>query len=332
VYLSTQNKFARPKMRIHFYAIFVGVFLLTSCDSENKMKVTIESRVSLDQVPSASGIEFINNKFWVIGDNSPWLFEFNDKLILLNKYQIFSIDSMEGETIPKKNKHDYEAMTSLLWEGDSAMFIFGSGSKSPDRNSGKLIQFGATKRVTNFDLTKLYELIRIESKLEEDEFNLEAAAVLGENIFLFNRGKNKLISLKINDLSLFLKGEKDKVKLKVITIDLPNIDGIQAGFSGAFGDEKYNRMIFTASVENTANWIDDGAILGSFVGIINIDELYNHFEPICQLLKNKQNDILPIKVESITQKYLDKDKLSCIIVTDSDGHSSELLELEIRID
>ena len=246
-------------MRIHVYAIFVGVFLLTSCDSGNKMNITIESRILLDQVPSASGIEFINNKFWVIGDNSPWLFELNDKLILLNKYQIFSTDSMEGETIPKKNKHDYEAMTSLLWEGNSALFIFGSGSKSPERNSGKLIQFGATNHVTNFDLTKLYELIREESKLEEDELNLEAAAVLGESIYLFNRGKNKLISLKIKDLSLFLKGEAEKIKLKVITIDLPNIDGIQAGFSGAFGDEKYNRIIFTASVENTANWIDDGA-------------------------------------------------------------------------
>jgi hypothetical protein len=319
-------------MRIHFYAIFVGVFLLTSCDSENKMNITIESRILLDQVPSASGIEFINNKFWVIGDNSPWLFELNDKLILLNKYQIFSTDSMEGETIPKKNKHDYEAMTSLLWEGNSALFIFGSGSKSPERNSGKLIQFGATNHVTNFDLTKLYELIREESKLEEDELNLEAAAVLGESIYLFNRGKNKLISLKIKDLSLFLKGETEKIKLKVITIDLPNIDGIQAGFSGAFGDEKYNRIIFTASVENTANWIDDGAILGSFVGILNVDELYNHFEPICQLLKNKQNDVLPIKVESITQKYTEKGKLNCVAVTDSDGQSSELLELEIRID
>ena len=73
-------------MKSHFYAIFVGLILFTSCVSENKMKITIESRKLLEQIPSASGIEFMDNKFWIVGDNSPWLFELNQDFYIQNSY------------------------------------------------------------------------------------------------------------------------------------------------------------------------------------------------------------------------------------------------------
>lgn len=293
------------------------------------MKLNIIDRLMLEQIPSASGIEHLNDHFWIIGDNSPWLFELTEQFIVVNRYKIFSTDSLENNVIPKKRKHDFEAMTAMVWEGDSALFIFGSGSKSPDRNNGKLIQLGSKLKETNFDLTELYGWIREEAKLEEEDLNIEAAAVLGKKLYLFNRGKNKLLVMDQKDFIRYLKGEKQQLKIKSFTIDLPNIEGTESGFSGATADELHNRLIFTASVENTSNWIDDGAVLGSFIGMIDVDKLHNHYMPLCeQITQNNEN--LLVKVESITIRTSTQEILNCLLVTDSDGGKSELIEISMK--
>lgn len=312
-----------------FIACF-GIFLFSACNSENAMEIEIVDRFELEQIPSASGIEKVDDRYFAIGDNSPWLFELHSNYFILNKYLISSKDSIEGQVIPKKWKADFEAMTLMKWEADSALFIFGSGSKSPQRNAGMLIKLEGKLQLTKFDLTAFYEILKEEAKLTEEEINIEAAAVLGPRLYLFNRGKNKIISMKTADFHRFLTGKKDKIKLKVVSIELPIIDGIQAGFSGACADETFNRIIFTASVENTTNTIDDGEVLGSFVGILNKKELVQHFEPECELL-TQLDETISIKAESITLKESTKKSLTCVIVTDSDGLASEVLEIKVKL-
>jgi hypothetical protein len=316
-------------MKALFWNITVAFFILTACNSEKDMKLSIIDRMMLDQIPSASGIEHLNGHFWVIGDNSPWLFELTEQFIVVNRYKIFSTDSLENNVIPKKRKHDFEAMTGMIWEGDSALFIFGSGSKAPDRNSGKLIQLGSKLKETKFDLTEFYSWIKEEAKLNDEDLNIEAAAVLGKKLYLFNRGKNNLLVMDKEDFYHYLTGEKQHFKIKSYTIDLPNIEGTESGFSGATADEENNRLIFTASVENTANWIADGAVLGSFVGTIDVDKLHNHYVPTYEQIKQNNEDLL-IKVESITIRSATQDQLDCILVTDSDGGNSELIEITLK--
>lgn len=316
-------------MKSHFYAIFVGLILFTSCVSENKMKITIESSKLLEQIPSASGIEFMDNKFWIVGDNSPWLFELNQDFYIQNKYAIYSMKELENDILPKNKKHDFEALTSIMWENDSALFIFGSGSKLEQRNYGRLIQFGLEPSVTEFDLVDFYAKIKDEAKLDDDEFNLEAATIIDDKLYLLNRGKNKVISMKTADFISFLLKDKEKLKMKVTNIDLPSIDGVQAGFSGASADVLNGNLIFTASVENTSDWINDGAVLGSYIGVIEIDKLRDHYIPHFSLLtKNGVADHL--KVESIAVVSSVNKTLKCVIVTDSDGGNSELLNITIE--
>lgn len=308
----------------------LGLLLFSACNSENSMEIEIMDRFELEQIPSASGIEKVDDRYYVIGDNSPWLFELHSNYFILNKYQISSKDSIEGNIIPKKWKSDFEAMTSLEWEGEKALFIFGSGSKSPQRNSGMLIKLEDKLQLRNYDLTPLYELIMEEAKLSPEELNIEAAVVLGPRLYLLNRWDNKIISMKTSDFQKFINNEKDNIKIKVVSIDLPEIDGIDAGFSGACADEKFNRIIFTASVENTTNTIDDGAVLGSFIGVLDKKELVQHFQPECELL-TQYDETLTVKVESISLKESIKKSLNCVIVTDSDGMASEVLELKVKL-
>jgi hypothetical protein len=294
------------------------------------MKATVQKRIALEKIPSASGIEYMNHNFFIIGDNSPWLFELDANFQLNRQYEIFSTNDLENNVIPKPKKHDFEAMTSIKWSGDSALFLFGSGSKSPERNSGLLIRFNLQFNAVNYDLTNLYTQIKEKAKLKDEELNLEAAALLNETIYLFNRGENKLISIKQRDLEEYLTGANSSIKIKVTTIDLPEINGIKAGFSGATADPKNNRLVFTASVENTDNWINDGAVLGSFIGYIEIEKLHPHYKPKNCLITEKENT-LEIKVESIELLSSDKKEFKCVVVTDSDGGSSELLQLDVTL-
>lgn len=316
------------RMRNFIGCFILGIFILSACNSGNNMTIKITDRFSLDQIPSASGIEYLDSKYWIIGDNSPWLYEVDDKLSVLKKHVIFSVESIENGVIPKKVKHDFEAMTSMVWDGDSVLFIFGSGSKAPHRNQGLLVRLVDPVKLTKFDLSNFYELILEKAKLKEDELNIEAAAVMDEKLYLFNRGKNKLIIVKIKDFQNYILGKKDEIKIKVQTIDLPQVDGIQAGFSGATADEKHHRLLFTASVENTSNWVDDGAVLGSFVGVIDVAKLHYHYVPKCELLTEGENT-LPLKAESISVKFAEKKHVKCLLVTDSDGGESEALEIDL---
>ena len=317
---------------VNFPAIFATI-LLFACESGEKMNASLENSVTLYDIPSASGIEFLDGKYWLIGDNSPWLFGVNDAFEFAEKHSIFSMDFTENGTIPKSKKHDFEAMTALNWEGDSALFIFGSGSKT-NRFQGVLVKMNNALRPSiatqKFDLTDFYSKIQEKAKLKEGELNIEAAAVLGDHLFLFNRGKNKLISLKVKHFIDYLSGTRETIKIKVKTIDLPEIDGIRAGFSGATADEKFQRIVFTASVENTADWVADGEVLGSFIGVLDLHSLKNHAAPKCVLIKNKQ-EILPIKAESIALQKSSENSFRCLVVTDSDGGKSELLKLKVQL-
>lgn len=328
VLLSIHTIFKR--MRKSLFIVAIGVFILSSCQMNDSMQINIKEKMLLSQIPSASGVEYLNEKFWIIGDDSPWLFELDKKLNLQNRYAIFSQNKLLNNILPKKDKPDFEAITSIVWDGDSALFIFGSGSKSPERDKGVLVKIKKNLKSNKYDLSKFYKLLRQKVKLSEDEFNIEAAVIYAENLILFNRGKNKIILLRVSDFKDYITGINEKIKIKSFSIDLPEINGVRAGFSGATADLKNKRIVFTASVENTSNWIDDGERMGSFIGLIDITKLHQHYVPKTEIIK-ENNEVLPIKVESISITHSVKNKFNCIVVTDNDGGVSEIFKLEVNL-
>jgi hypothetical protein len=308
--------------------IFLFSILFVGCESAKPMKVSTIKRLELKDVPSASGIEHGNGFYWIIGDNSPYLFQLDQNFNLLGKVTLEKLDHAVDGVIPKLKKVDLEAILSMKWKVDSVLFLFGSGSKLPDRAAGWKINMHNPAIQERIDLLSFYELLMEETKLKENELNIEAAVELDGKIYLLNRGKNKLISIKTEHFIEFIEGQRDDLKIKTYTIDLPKVDGIEAGFSGAAVDIHNKRIIFTASVENTSDWINDGQVLGSFIGIIEIDQLENHYHPSTVLIAENEETLI-LKVESIALKYQEGNTYDCILVTDSDGGKSELLELTI---
>lgn len=308
----------------------IGI-LIVGCAGKNNMEAKIVSRIDLVGIPSASGIEFLHGHYYVIGDNSPSLYLLDSSFHLEKSIPVSTKDVLEDGVVPKATKKDLEAMCGYSDGNDSVILILGSGSKSPVRDHAKLIRFqGDVPIVEEYDLFSFYMHVKERSKLSDDAFNIEAAAVLDDRLYLFNRGENKIIDCSLPKFMEHLKGEidADEVKIKVTKIDLPLIKGIEAGFSGACTDSQNDRILFTASVENTANWIDDGQVLGSFIGVLDPDKLSDHITPTAIEIKEDGN-ILPIKVESIAIYESNEGSVKCVLVTDSDGGVSELLDVTI---
>lgn len=287
----------------------------------------ILSQQVLESVYSASGITPFDSGYLVVGDNSPHLFELQENLTNLRFHPIPEWEVFQNEVIPKPIKPDFEAIETVSVNGKDEIWIFGSGSLSPTRDHMLRIW----KEVGNFvikkkDLTDLYADLRQTPELAGSYLNIEALAILNEQMLLFNRGKNLVWHFHFPDFCAFLNENTSLPKFETQEMELPTIRNHTAQITGACFSNTGASLLLTATVENTNNPIDDGEVLGSFVGQMKVkNSNFNskiHWEPIV-----KHDVFLPLKVESICPKNGTDD--TYLLVTDSDGGPSELLVIQL---
>ncbi len=302
------------------------VLFLFSAFEKGTESLKILKREELKNVPSASGITKVGNSFYVVGDNSPMLFKLN------NRYQIEEEIRLipDSEPImPKKIKEDFEAIETIVWNNQKQILVFGSGSKSPQRDVLYRYFLDNTTRFEKHNLTEFYNHLIDKTILDKKSINIEGVAVSGNQMILLNRDKNLVMVFELDDFMNYITKGGALPNPKTFQIKLPKLKEMQAEFSGAVFLPNEQKICFTASVENKDNTIDDGAIFGSYVGILDLSKLANNYEPTCILIK--QNGETPkIKVESVeVLKYSKKQSATLVLVTDSDGGISEVLEAEI---
>lgn len=292
------------------------------------MKLFVQHRQVLSGIPSASGIAEVGDSLYVIGDNSAWLYQLNkhyevtDKIVLLEGI----IDSI----LPKASKPDFEAMTTIQNDGEVELLIFGSGSKSPERDVIARVRLKDSIQTNVYDATAFYDALRSSTHLDAKSINIEAAATIGNALYLFNREHNLLLEYSIKDVLGFLQGFNDLPTYNLYRINLPQLHGLNAKFSGASDVPGTKQLVFTASVEDTPNTYDDGEVIGSYIGIIDIEDLKDGYQPICHLITDKLKPIA-IKVESVEiLETTSPNELKLVFVTDSDGGESELLVAKLK--
>lgn len=302
--------------------------MAAGCAEEPAMDVSVMSRQVLRDVKSASGLEVMDKTLYVIGDNSPWLYKINNLYKVEGRQPIAPVEGLADGVIPKSNKPDFEAMAIAEKANGKEFFIFGSGSKSPQRD--KMITVSLENgEVKSYSLEPFYKKLKETAHLTDESLNIEGAIVKDGELFLFNRGENLILKYELEDLEDYLAGNRDTPSPEVFLIELPEIKGIKAGFSGAALVPGEDKALFTASVEDTEDWIKDGEVLGSFVGMIPLKRLKNGLRPDCVRLADNGKP-LNIKVESLAVFYPTlHDDLRLLLVTDSDGGDSELLEANL---
>lgn len=298
------------------------------------MKITLLQIHTLADIPSASGIEQLESQYYLIGDNTQYLFVLSENWELQTKHPLFTPKKLQNGVIPKKHKPDLEAMTLLKWEDENKLLILGSGSRPTLREKAYWIDLQDFSKIEEFDLAPIYANIRASLALQSHEkLNIEAICASEENLFLLQRGnisgKNALLVYDKYEFISFLNGISAILpQATIYYYDLPEIKGIKAGFSGAVFIAHSQQILFTASVEDTDNEIDDGKILGSFVGLIELKS--PNQVPKTALLEHEGNTFLG-KIESITCMQIIDNHLIAVAVTDSDGGASMLVRLDIQL-
>ncbi|NJW54872.1 DUF6929 family protein, partial [Salinimicrobium oceani] len=120
-------------------------------------------------------------------------------------------------------------------------------------------------------ISAFYEKLKELDVFRDSEFNIEAAAEYHGQFFLFNRKKNVVIKFKYEDFVAHIENDAPPPEVFVAEVTLPEINGLEAGFSGATAFPNMPFLIFTASVEDTDNAYDDGDVLGSFIGVLDME-------------------------------------------------------------
>jgi len=260
-------------------------------------KFTLEILLHIIGVGSASGLIYNNNALLLIGDSSGFLYEYKIDDNDLKKHQLMENPT---ENIAKKDKIDFEAVAY----NDNDLYIFGSGS-GKNRNQMVEINTKSNDTIAKTDLTNLYTSMQDFGKVKEAQFNIEGAIYDGTNFLLFNRGNGK-----DNRNVIFTIGGKNLINdFTILSNDfkLPKINGFQSGFSDAIlvGDKIY----FMATAENSKSTTEDGRILGTLIGRIDVNTMKIDFT-------KKISDTQ--KFEGITLFSQDKKTISFLLCEDND--------------
>lgn len=295
------------------------------------MVAQIIKKQILKNIPSASGIEVIEDDIYVIGDDSPYLFVLNKHLKPVRKILLTSQYKHIKGKIPKPQKPDLEALASFNIGGEKVILILGSGSVREKRDKAFIVEPGEKDIVNEYSLIHLYDFLRKHPEIVKDRMlNIEAATVVDNFIYLFQRGNvtgtNVMIEFPLYSFIHFLQNKNNPApKIKIFPFNFEKFHDLIPGFSGATCIPGQKEIIYTAALEDTQDEWYDGEVFESFIGIISKD--HKDFKSTVIL---ESGEPYKGKVESVA--VLDQKEngtLELLAVTDSDGGASEMLLIEL---
>jgi len=317
-------------------AIVISLTMVSCSNSGevNSIKTKVTKHKYFPHLASASGIEFVDGKIYIVGDDSPYLFQLDEDWNIIDKQKISGIDLIVNGRTPKKLKADFESMAYLKEDGEDKLLILSSGSKRTKRDTAFLIPLSGNGKLIKKNMRPIFNSIKQEAGLKpENKINIEGLAFSNNKVYLLHRGNisgNFIVEIEREPLLSFIKSETNLLpEVKAHPFNLPNDKGIAAGFSGTCILAEYSGMLFTASLENTNNEIEDGAVSGSYIGFISFSKM-NKGNFVIQLLTENGNT-LQKKQEGITVKSIEGNKITVLSVCDNDDGSSDLFEIEIEI-
>jgi len=260
-------------------------------------KFQLSVLLKIKGIGSASGLLYHKDKLYIISDNSTFLYEYSLTEEKLNK---IALVENPQDNLSKKDKFDFEVITLH----NNELHIFGSGS-TENRNF-KFIYDTTSTTVVIEDLKSLYQNIKSNLNITDEELNIEGAFFGNEKLYLFQRGngansKNGVIIL-------------DKT-IEFIPIVLPKIKHVEATFTDAILIE--NKIYFLAAAEDTTSTYEDGEVLGSIIGCIDFKTLKLDFT---YQISNKN------KIEGLTLHKKTATHIELLLCEDND---TDILDTDI---
>ena len=254
---------------------------------------------------SASGLLFQNNTILAIGDNSSYLYEYQTETAKLQRHPLAE---NAQENTPKAFKPDFEAITQYA----DSIYIFGSGS-TENRNFMVQVDSKTKEVIKTQELTDLYLTMQSFAKIAPEDFNIEGVIYNGETWFFFNRGNGKTGK----NIVFTVEGKNLVNEFQIISNEykLPKIKGVRTSFTDAILVE--DKIYFLASAENSNSTYDDGEVLGSIIGRIDVKKMKIDFT-------QKISDTH--KFEGLTLYKKSSNEIEFLLCEDND---TEVLEADI---
>ena len=241
-----------------------------------------EGRVHLS---AASGLVRSGKSYFVVADDELHLGVFDDTLTegtppppgsLL---RLLEGDLPKDPVLRKKAKPDLETLALLPpLPGcvGGALLALGSGSR-PNRETGVLVALGGpgkpNGRMAKVDLKPLYAPLRKRFA----DLNIEGAWVSSGELLLLHRGnkgdaRSACIRYDWNLVAPWLAGLQPQppAAKSVQVIALGAVDGIPLSLTDGAGLPD-GEWMFSAVAEDTSDNVNDGACVGSAVGIVGVD-------------------------------------------------------------
>lgn len=254
---------------------------------------------------SASGLLFQNNTILAIGDNSSYLYEYQTETAKLQRHPLAE---NAQENTPKAFKPDFEAITQYA----DSIYIFGSGS-TENRNFMVQVDSKTKEVIKTQELTDLYLTMQSFAKIAPEDFNIEGVIYNGETWFFFNRGNGKTGK----NVVFTVEGKNLVNEFQIISNEykLPKIKGVRTSFTDAILVD--NKIYFLASAENSNSTYNDGEVLGSIIGRIDVKKMKIDFT---KQISDKH------KFEGLTLYKKSSNEIEFLLCEDND---TEVLEANV---
>ncbi|MHC3122997.1 DUF6929 family protein [Acinetobacter sp. GN11] len=281
-------------------------------------------------ISALSGVACVGDDIYFVGDNLPYLLRINRNqnmadATVFEKIPLFdSSEQIPLSALSKEQKPDFEALTSISWNGQSQLLVMGSGSTENRKRA--LLYNPANDQVRTFLDAVDYDFLQHQVELTGGaDLNIEAVCSDHRYLYIFQRGNiNFHHGVLVFDLIKIQAGKSlANALIHSLKLSLAELDGSASGISDACFLVDKNLIVATAAVEQTLNTYDDGAVLGSFILVFSPDgkALAAH------LIQGAKGRTLPIKIEGITWFESRSDGEVFLLVTDSDGGDSEILKV-----
>lgn len=272
---------------------------------------TLELLFHILGIGSASGLFLKENALYLIGDNSAYFYEYELKSSELNRY---AINENPTENIEKKLKPDFEALAFY----ENSFYLFGSGSTENRTNMVEL-NSNTKERISTLDLSVLYKRMRVLADINAENFNIEGVVHTGDIWYFFNRGNGN--SGKNIVFTFHGKNLTKESKITYSEFKLPKIKGVSTSFTDAIKvDDKF---YFLAAAENSNSTYNDGEVLGSIIGCIDIKTMKLKFT---KEISDRH------KFEGLTLQKQQDQELSFLLCEDNDSDQlqADIYQLKLK--
>lgn len=278
---------------------------------------------SVHPLSAGSGLVAAAGALWIAADDMNHVVRVpDDGACVGDGYRIFPGDLPENEKERKRVKPDTECLLALAGGGgDATLLAFPSGSKRHRVRGAEIqLQAGDFLASRGVDLSSLLHVL----DKEIPDLNIEGGSVLGDRVFLLQRGNgeagfNAVIDFPVEHLVACLRGDgaAHAFKPHIREMRLPEMGGVRLTFTDAAVHD--GAIYFAAAAEGGKSTYEDGAIMGSVIGRIGA------VPEILVAIEGR-------KVEGLAHGRSEGDRLTFFAVTDADdpGLASSLLDIEVE--